>query len=259
MRKLAIATITFAALAAGSAVAADMPVKGPAVRPACAQFGGAYIGGHVGYGYYDHRFNDRNGLGQGIDDGLPSTVSVTDDSVNGGAQIGYNWQSRCTVFGIEADWSWSNLRGQAFNTDGDAVTQDTLDVSSRLRWFGTVRARTGVVVDNLLLYVTGGVAYANFKRDWTFFEDGPATTAILSSSRTKWGWTAGVGTEWAWTNNWSIKSEFLYMRFREDTQTFTGAFGGGAIGVAGRNYGFESQDSVWVSRIGLNYRWGGAQ
>ena len=50
------------------------------------------------------------------------------------------------------------------------------------------------------------------------------------------------------------------MRFREDTQNFTGAFGGGGIiGVAGRTYGFESQDSVWVSRIALNYRWGGAR
>ncbi|MGA8388476.1 MAG: hypothetical protein WBL48_20495 [Pseudolabrys sp.] len=29
-------------------------------------------------------------------------------------------------------------------------------------WFGAVRGRTGLVVDDLLLYVTGGVAYAKF-------------------------------------------------------------------------------------------------
>ncbi len=36
----------------------------------------------------------------------------------------------------------------------------TLAVSNNLQSFGTVRARTGVVVDNLMLYVTGGLAYA---------------------------------------------------------------------------------------------------
>ena len=29
-------------------------------------------------------------------------------------------------------------------------------------WFGAVRGRAGLVVDDLLLYVTGGVAYAKF-------------------------------------------------------------------------------------------------
>jgi outer membrane immunogenic protein len=115
--------------------------------------------------------------------------------------------------------------------------------------------RTGVVVNNLLLYVTGGVAYGRFNRNWTFFEDAPATLLTVSSDRSKLGWTAGFGTEWAFLGNWSLKSEVLYTRFVDDQQTFTGAFG--AIGIAGRQYRLESQDSMWVSRIGLNYRFGG--
>jgi hypothetical protein len=66
-----------------------------------------------------------------------------------------------------------------------------------MRWFGTVRARTGVVLDNVLLYVTGGLAYARFNRDFTVLENGPPpVSAVFSSSRTRWGWTAGVGSEW---------------------------------------------------------------
>ena len=75
-----------------------------------------------------------------------------------------------------------------------------------MRWFGTVRARTGVVVDNLLLYVTGGFAYARFNNVLTVFEDAPATAVAFANSRTRWGWTAGVGTEWAFAPNWSLKS-----------------------------------------------------
>ena len=49
-----------------------------------------------------------------------------------------------------------------------------------MRWFGTVRARTGIVVDNVLLYATGGLAYARFNSDLTVFEDAPATSAAFS-------------------------------------------------------------------------------
>jgi outer membrane immunogenic protein len=91
-----------------------------------------------------------------------------------------------------------------------------------MRWFGTVRARTGVVLDNVLLYVTGGLAYARFNRDFTVLENGPPpVSAVFSSSRTRWGWTAGVGSEWSFAPNWSLKSEFLYMRFVDDEHLAT--------------------------------------
>jgi outer membrane immunogenic protein len=264
MKKLFLATTALVALVAfAPADAADLraPVMKapPVMAPPCAQFGGGYIGANIGYGYYASHYHDRGNLVQTIDDDLPTHARVTDDRWNGGVQIGYNWQSRCTVFGIEADWSWTNLRAEDTFLDGDGGTQDALSISSRMRWFGTVRARTGVVVDNLLLYVTGGLAYARFNRDYTVFEDAPATTAIFSSSRTRWGWVAGVGTEWAFTNNLSLKSEFLYMRFADDDRSFTGTtFNGVNFGVPGRNYVFGNQDEAWITRIGLNYRFGGA-
>ncbi len=257
MKRILLATTALLAFTVASASAADLAVKArplPPPPPACAQFGGFYLGGHVGWGYYNHKFNDRDALGAFIDTGLGNNLSAEGDGFLGGVSIGYNWQSRCSVFGLVADWSWTNLRAEALQLDGDqaiAATADSMAVSSRTRWFGTVRARTGVVVDNVLIYVTGGLAYARFDRDWTFFEDGPPTTGIFSSRRTKWGWTAGVGTEWAIWDNWSLQSEFLYMRFERDTQTFTGD---GIIGAAGTPYQFESHDNVWVTKIGLNYR-----
>ena len=244
------------------AIAADMAVKArplPPPPPACAQFGGFYLGGSVGYGYFTANYHDQNNLVQTIDDDLPTSARVTRDAANVGVQFGYNWQRNCTVFGFEADWNWANLNASRTFTDGDAGTEDAITVEARLRSFGTLRARTGIVVDNVLLYVTGGLAFARFDRTLTVFEDAPATTATFSSSRTRWGWTAGVGTEWALTSNLSLKSEFLYMRFVQDDRTFVGTtINGVNFGVPGRAYTFATDGEAWVTRIGLNYRfdWG---
>jgi outer membrane immunogenic protein len=237
---------------AGSAMAADMPTKSPVYRPACAQFGGFYAGGQVGAAYYKHGFNDLDAFGSSqIDGDLPHSALDTDHGWLAGAQAGYNWQRNCTVFGIEADWAWTNANASSFHTDGSGPNGDSMTVTSKLRWFGTARVRTGIVVDNLLLYVTGGLAYANFKRDLTFFEDNDPTTEVFSRSRTRLGWTAGVGTEWAINANWSLKSEFLYMQFEKDEVSQTSA-----VIFPGTTTRFQHDDSVWVSRIGLNYRFG---
>ena len=79
-----------------------------------------------------------------------------------------------------------------------------------------------------------------------------ATQTDLSSSKTKWGLTTGVGTEWAINQNWSIKSEVLYARFEKDEVTFTCT-----VFCANEQKRFEYHDSVWTTKIGLNYRFGG--
>ena len=261
MKRILLATTACIAFSAISANAADMAVKARppvVVPPPCAQFGGFYLGGNVGYGYYNHRHEDRGNLVQTIDDDLPTSAQISNSNWNGGVQAGYNWQSHCTVFGFEADWSWANNRASATYFDGDGGTQDAITIESRMRWFGTLRTRTGVVVDNVLLYVTGGLAFARFNNALTVFEDAPATAAAFASSRTRWGWTAGVGTEWAFAPNWSLKSEVLYMRFEQDDPTFTGMTVNGVnFGVPGRAYTINQQQDAIITRIGVNYRFGG--
>ena len=163
MKRLVLASICAVGFV-GSAIAADLrpAVKAaPIVRPACAQFGGWYVGANVGYGYLQHNFQDRDFLAGSIDTGLPRSTQDTNSGVNGGVQAGYNYQTGCTLFGVEADWSWSDTNATSFNGDGDGPIGtpgvDTSTISSRMRWFGTVRARSGVIVDNVLIYATGGL------------------------------------------------------------------------------------------------------
>jgi len=257
MKKLFLATTALVALIAVPAVAADIPVKyRPApVVPVCANFGGFYIGGHGGWNYQRHDWKDLDNYGFGafaLDHAGDGTNTRT--SWHAGAQAGYNWQFNCTVFGVQADWSWTDSNASSFLRDGPEVGQQTLDVSSQLRWFGTVRARTGVVVDNLLLYVTGGFAYARFNRDLTYNDPG-AFSQVFSNSRTRFGYAIGAGTEWAINQNWSLVSEFMYLGFEKDEQSYACSTALSCNGnPIGTNYRYEHNDSVWVSRIGLNYR-----
>jgi outer membrane immunogenic protein len=246
-------------VAAAPAGAADIPVKAPVYRPpppACAQFGGFYIGAHAGWGYYDHRWHDRDAWSQEEDDELlRGSINNTKSGFIGGVQGGYNWQpTNCTVFGVEVEYSWGRLTASSLDTDGDPGTaNDQLSISSRFRGIGTVKARTGVVVDNLLLYVTGGFAFANFNRSFSVTDPGGGNIETFEHSRTRWGWVAGFGTEWAINQNWSIKSEVNYARFERDESSFT------CVVFCGTPHTvrFEDQDSVWTTKIGLNYRFGG--
>lgn len=257
MNKLLIATLSVGTLTVSMAQAADLGVRRAApaavmAAPSCAQFGGLYVGVQAGSVFYEHHRSDRNAWAGDVDDDLAGDRQNSKWGFAGGATGGWNWQARCTVFGIEADVSWSGVKASATYFDDTATGGDTLSISSKLQAFGTVRTRGGVVVDNLLLYVTGGLAIANFRRTSSLSDDDGETlvTETLSSKKTRLGWTAGVGTEWAWGNNWSIKSEFLYMQFAQNNESFFSP-------MLGRTVTFANQDSVWVSRIGLNYRWGG--
>jgi outer membrane immunogenic protein len=258
MKRSIIVGAALTCLIAGWAVAADMPVKAPGHfnRPACAQFGGFYLGGQAGVAGYNHHFNDLDAFAiEWVDSFLPNSTTHSGTGALAGAQAGYNWQSGCTVFGIETDWAWSSAKASDNIRDGDeplGTLTDNITVTSKLRWFGTTRVRTGVVVDSLLLYVTGGLAYANFKRDLTFSFDcvGEGCSETFSSSKTRLGWTAGAGAEWAINNNWSLKTEALYMQFQKDQSTVTSQI----IADPGTQTRFKHDDSAWVGRIGLNYR-----
>jgi outer membrane immunogenic protein len=256
MKHRLLASAAIGALSVGSAGAADLPRRGPALKaapmavaPACARFHGFYIGGHGGSVLYNHRFKESSGFLHNIDSDLGASASdadITKWGWHGGVTGGYNWQARCTVFGVEADWSWANAKADKRFTLFDNSSEDVY-VRSKMKWFGTVRARTGVVVDNLLLYVTGGFAYARFDRTLRVTDD--SDTETFSSRDTRWGWTAGVGTEWAINNNWSLKSEVLYLGFTNKETSYLST-----VIDSGESFRVDHQDSAWVSRIGVNYR-----
>ena len=102
----------------------------------------------------------------------------------GGGQIGYNWQVHPNwVLGLEAD-----IQGSA--------AEDTFAAYKFANpWFGTLRGRAGYAMNNVLVYLTGGLAYGGGRIEF----------AGMSESQTHFGWTFGGGVEVGLTPNWSAK------------------------------------------------------
>jgi outer membrane immunogenic protein len=115
--------------------------------------------------------------------------------------------------------------------------------------FFTARVRSGMAWDNMLFYFTGGFAAARFRTTYEDFNGGATPFDSVEFKEWRWGWVAGFGTEWAWTPNLTIKSEVLYANFADRERGFNFV----AFGPAQ----FTHNDAVWVSRVGLNYRFGG--
>lgn len=258
MKKCFLVSTALVMLAAGSAMAADLPVNAPIVAPlpACAQFGGFYVGGNVGWKYRNNDWTDKDNFGFNFT-GLDNIGHGTENG-NGweaGVQSGYNFQFHCTVWGIQGDWNWTDAKVSDFFAETGTPFPGTFGYSSKEKWFGTLRTRSGVVVDNLLLYITGGFAWANFNRNLVY-NDGVGDVQAFSSSKTRLGFVVGAGTEWALNANWSVVSEFLYMGFEKETPSYV-CTSLGCPGGVGTPFQYEFKDNEWVARIGVNYRWGG--
>jgi outer membrane immunogenic protein len=201
--KKTILAITLATLAVGTANAADLPRSpGPYYSPAPVSgynWGGAYAGLNVGYDW-----------------GKITNSGMSPSGLEGGLQVGYNWQSGQFVFGAETD----------IQISGADDTFAPYKFSNP--WFGTLRARAGYALNNLLFYGTFGLAYGEIKGE--FFG--------LDESKTHVGWTAGLGMEVGLTPNWSAKVEYLYMDLSNRAYSITGV-----------TNGFESN----MLRFGVNY------
>jgi outer membrane immunogenic protein len=244
MRILAALLLAGASLftAGPQAQAADLPAKARPLPVAAApvwSWTGLYIGAHVGgaWGTIESEFSD-----------FP--FPIASGAINGflgGGQIGYNFQSGFVVFGIEADASWSNLKGTTPCIIGIFSCKREVD------FLGTVTGRLGFTADRALIYVKGGGAWAHVEHNASLLG-----IAISSEDKTIWGWTVGAGVEYAITGNWSAKLEYNYMDFGNQTLGFAlppVAIPGGP--VVGGTVNVDTTTNIHAVKFGINYRFGG--
>jgi outer membrane immunogenic protein len=148
------------------------------------------------------------------------------------------------VFGVSVDGNWADIGDSKTFSPAPGGTQLTL--SDNLNWYGTLQTRAGIVVDNLMLYATGGVALANIEHGWSI-TDPASPRESFSADSLRFGGVGGIGTELAWGDHWTIKSETLYFIFDEKKTT-------GFSPAGNQNVEWLNQDSLWVSRMSLNYK-----
>jgi outer membrane immunogenic protein len=193
-----VAALMFMSAAAS---AADFAPYAP-TPPRGTSWQGPYVGGNVGY-QWSHV--DNNG--------------AKPNGVAGGIQAGYNVQYSQFVFGGETDLQL---------TDADARFAAWKFSNP---WFGSLRARAGFAVNNVLFYGTVGLAYGMLKIQ------NPLTNVM--ETHISPGWAGGAGAEVALLSNWSARAEYLYVDL-----------GSSSFVLDSTNHGIQSS----LLRLGINYR-----
>ena|SRR5579863_441025 len=207
--------------AAAPAGAADLSVaplyKAPPAVPVPAyNWSGFYLGINGGGGWGNSNWSSAGGF------------NLSGGQVGGTA--GMNWQAGHAVFGLEGDADWSGIRGTAAPglCPGCATNND---------WLATVRGRAGYAFDRFMPFVTGGLAVGDIRA---------TAPGFAGATQTNAGWTVGGGLEFALSNNWTAKAEYLHV----DLGNMNCGFSCGA--AAGNNVSLRED----VVRGGVNYRFG---
>ncbi len=149
----------------------------------------------------------------------PTSESETSGGFGGG-QIGYNWQSKRLIFGIETDLQRALAHDKAATSPAIAssfccFSAGTAISKSELDWFGTVRGRLGyLLMPNTLVYATGGFAYGGGSDKLAILNTNDSAnfdSQSVTSDKTLTGYTIGGGAEYAISPVWSIKAEYQYL------------------------------------------------
>jgi len=246
MKKFLLATSALATLGGlgGTASAADLPIRAaPAYVPPPPQWTGGYVGVHVGVGRMNESATVAGTWGDisspcGIYNGS-CTHSAT--GVVGGVEIGYDWQNRNFVYGVAADWTWTDLKKKTTRSSGTS----SYTHQAKIDWLASFRGRMGLAVDDTLVYVTGGVALGHLKSGINFA--GPSAAYTYGQlNKTQVGWVMGGGVEHKINRNWSFKGEALYYDLGRSQANATHDTG---------TYVTTFHHEVLLVRLGLNYRW----
>jgi outer membrane immunogenic protein len=213
MRRIFTAALSLLALGSAAA-AADLP-PAPQLPPLEAQpaWTGFYAGLNVG-GAFGSSGNAFSIAGFGL-----PTFNTPLQSVIGGGEAGYNWQTGPWVLGLEASFEGSGLNGSRVAPClAPLCGALAASYAQKLPWLGTLRPRVGYALGNWLFYATGGGALGQVDTNATA-AIGPLV-ATDNRSQTRSGWTLGGGVEVELLAGWSAKIEYLYVDLGSRTTTF---------------------------------------
>lgn len=221
-------------------------------NPALAySWSGPYIGINGGYGFGGSDWSDPNNPS-----GATSTGNFHTSGPVVGGTVGVNFQVNHVVFGGEADFDYSHLKGITAPASGfcalpaaNFVTSTSCETENT--WLGTVRARIGYAFYRTLLYATGGLAVGDIHAEAV----GPGVTPSFDSN-VEPGWTAGGGLEVALTNHWTARAEYLYVDLHHGACTSANCGYDGlnpatfALIPAGDSVKFTAN----IVRVGIDYK-----
>lgn len=246
--------LLFLMLALSGSVLADDTNKG------IHDWTGVYVGGFVG-GAAGTNIKSTEPYSGGFWNTY-GNVNKYDTNVSfiGGATVGFNWQITGTPFllGAEGEYGYlgmsrNNLDPNAplWTADNPGSTPDNGGHSTRIGGsygYGVVGGRLGYTIDKALLYVKSGAVFTNIK---THYDD-PNYTFSTKGKSNGVGYAIGAGVEYAlpfeWSNNVSIKVEYLYLGIERNIMSYENAGGSNPYITT------DSISGIHTAKIGINYK-----
>ncbi|UIJ72796.1 outer membrane protein [Aurantimonas sp. HBX-1] len=190
---------------------------------------GIYIGGQAGVAFSNSDSVNLDPANDGaFGDGTFDSGDDNNAGFIGGAHIGYDHQfANNVVLGAVADINYMDAetdRSYTVTVPGGAA--GTFGLNEEVDYMGTVRARLGYAFDSILVYGTGGLAYAGYDRNsslpgtaagqgfagYTFEENGDDADI---------GYSVGGGIDVMATQNISFGVEYLYTNLGSNDYSVT--------------------------------------
>ena len=230
-------SVSFAAQAADLPQPPPPPPQAPVAyipTPPPYDWGGIYVGINGGWGWGNGKWTANTAVGT-------FSANANDNGGVVGGTLGFNYQMNAFVFGVEGDWDYSGINTGTTSTI--CVVSGSCQTGNN--WLSTLRGRFGWAADRVFFYGTAGGAFANVQTTL----NGSGTT------HTQAGWTAGVGAEWAFAQNWTAKVEYLYVNLGNGNVSGTcGAAAPAACGVLGSPFNVSVGLTENLLRAGVNFK-----
>jgi outer membrane immunogenic protein len=142
------------------------------------------------------------------------------------------------VIGIQGDYAWTSAEASHVS-----VLDPSLTIQTQIESLASITGRLGYAWGRFLGYVKGGGAWE--RDNFNVFNNVTLATLAVSDDRRRFGWTVGVGGEYAFTKWLSGFVEYNYYDFGSRDITF----GNGGI--------LDIHETKSVVKAGLNFRFGG--
>ncbi len=106
---------------------------------------------------------------------------------------------------------------------------------------GSVSGRLGFAWEKVLIYATGGVAFASVEDSYQNYAGG----GLDDTKRSRTGWTVGGGFEYFFRPQWSVRGEYRYT----DVSTYTDNLNGSSLGTLA----VQRHQTENSARFGVSY------
>jgi len=157
------------------------------------------------------------------------------------------------VMGFEGEIGSLSLSGSGLDPNSSGVALDTHDKTTIGGWDGILAGRLGVAFDRTLLYGKLGAVFTQANSsisDTCTTAPCGAGTINASGHENLANVAIGAGAEYAITNAWSIKGEYMYL----DTSSTYEVCGPGGASAAGSTFCSQHDlNGTHLFKVGLNY------